>query len=279
MAYPFDRHRGCGGVLGLPALVPLYETSVPTRRRTQMKRGFTVIELVVSIAIAGLLGTLLLAAVNSARESARATHCRSNLLQLLTAIHSFESRKRIFPSAGWTFFWLSLSDRGTGENQPGSWIFNILPDLEQTQLATGSPSSVDLAADRSELFAGFARISIPNVRCPSKRNRDSNRVMDVAMMFGGLEYCSHSDYAMNAGSEPDEFYSWPGPSSLAESEQFEWPSRQFDGVGRSRYAIRHAEIRDGVSHTICIGEKRIYRGVNTKEDNQPMWTGFGADTC
>jgi prepilin-type N-terminal cleavage/methylation domain-containing protein len=133
-----------------------------------MKRGFTVIELVVSIAIAGLLGSLLLAAVNSARESARATHCRSNLLQLSTAIHSFESRKRIFPSAGWTFFWLSLSDRGTGENQPGSWIFNILPDLEQTQLATGSPSSVDLAADRSELFGGFARKSIPNVRRPPR---------------------------------------------------------------------------------------------------------------
>jgi prepilin-type N-terminal cleavage/methylation domain-containing protein len=63
-----------------------------------MKRtGFTLVEVLVVIAIIGLLIALLLPAVQAAREAARRSECQNNLKQLALAMHNYEGVHRQFP--------------------------------------------------------------------------------------------------------------------------------------------------------------------------------------
>src|SRR5688500_14957361 len=71
------------------------------RQRLQMRlTGFTVIELLVVVAIIGLLGSLLLAAVSKARDAAARTQCRSKMQQFGLALMNYEAAYGMFPLKG-----------------------------------------------------------------------------------------------------------------------------------------------------------------------------------
>src|SRR5215218_8779363 len=64
---------------------------------TTKKTAFTLVELLVSIAIIGLLVALLLPAIQAAREAARRTSCKNNMKQLGLALHLFADAHKAFP--------------------------------------------------------------------------------------------------------------------------------------------------------------------------------------
>ncbi len=94
------------------------------------RRGFTLVELLAVIAIIGLLVSLLLPAVQSARESARRAHCGNNVRQLALGCLAHLNQHGSFPSAGWGWCWTGDPDRGFGKSQPGSWAFSVLSFIE-----------------------------------------------------------------------------------------------------------------------------------------------------
>src|SRR5262245_57451163 len=137
------------------------------RRRERDVVGFTLVELLVVIAIIGVLVALLLPAVQAAREAARRTQCSNQLRQLALAFHNHHGAHQHLPTGGWHFAWLGYPDYGYGKDQPGGWMYNILPFIEQQAIrdigrgATGAAAKAATAKRVQSPFEGMT--------CPSRR--------------------------------------------------------------------------------------------------------------
>src|SRR5437773_9761128 len=85
------------------------------------KRGFTLVELLVVVAIIGLLVALLLPAVQAAREASRRSRCLSQLKQVGVAMHNYESSYGRLPVGTYGCCW-------------GTWQVSILPYIEEGRM-------------------------------------------------------------------------------------------------------------------------------------------------
>ena len=94
----------------------------------QHRRGFTLIELLVVIAIIAVLISLLLPAVQQAREAARRTQCKNNLKQLGLAMHNYADQYRFFPHTSSIPFGYTTQVLGWSAQA------RLLPFLEQANL-------------------------------------------------------------------------------------------------------------------------------------------------
>src|SRR5262245_13487842 len=93
------------------------------------RRGFTLVELLVVIAIIGILVSLLLPAVQAAREAARRIKCANNLKQYGLAIHNYHDVYNSLPPGG---LW-NVSSLDWGIPAP-SWQVRVMPFMEQQPL-------------------------------------------------------------------------------------------------------------------------------------------------
>lgn len=99
----------------------------PARSR---RRGVTLVELLVVIAVIGILAGLLLPAVISARESARRAQCGNNLKQLGSAVQQFHHLNDSMPP-----YWGGM--RNAGGQMFGPWIMHLLPHLDEQAFSDG----------------------------------------------------------------------------------------------------------------------------------------------
>ena len=257
-----------------------------------MRRAFTIIELLVSIAVIGVLVALTLVALSAARESARRTQCRSQLRQLALATLAHVDTQKHFPTAGWGGIWVGLPDRGFGVRQTGGWGYNVLPFLEEKQLhALGSRMS---EADMFAASAARLQTPVSVFICPSRRAAAPLPMAEylASLIKGSLptSAAARSDYAMIAGDQPRceiggvKRKNYHGPRSLAEGDnpRFQWPStRDYTGVSFLRSTVRPAAIRDGAAKIYLLGEKYVsatnYETGRDHGDDWSLYTGFQDD--
>lgn len=220
------------------------------------RRGFTLVELLVVIAIIAMLVTLLLPAVQSAREAARNLQCKNTLKQMSLAGLNYESAMGHFTGDGWGWRWVGDPDRGAADEQPGSWLYRILPYTEATEI-WGMAQDNQPGTITEQQLAGSAQAiatHLPWFNCPSRRDerltplsisnwpyRNSDKTPAAATI----------SYGANWGDDTIRFED--GPNSLDGAiGRF----TKGNGIVYTMSKLQTKHIEDGLSKTYFLTEYR-----------------------
>ena len=205
------------------------------------RRAFTLIELLIAIAIIGLLIALLLPAVQAAREAARRAQCTNNLKQLGIGLHAYEGSVQALPPG-----YVSAFDANGDDTGPGwGWAAMILPRGEQGPLFDAINFGLPIEAVGNQT----GRLATVNAfNCPSDAgmqpswtavNRDAATGAPVRSL---CDVASANYVAMYGSGEP-------GPDG--------------DGLFFRDSLVRLRDIRDGTSQTLAVGERAHLLGEAT----------------
>ena len=257
-------------------------------QRAKIQAGFTLVELLVVIAIIGILVSLLLRAVQGAREAARRSQCSNNLNQLRLRSIAHHTMYGFYPSGGWGWYWVGEPERGSGKEQPGGWPFNMLGFVEQQNLRDAGLNAPD-AASRTAAIIQRGQTPVAIFNCPTRRRPiaypDSHtanyRTASSTSMT--IPKSGRTDYAINCGSQASNEH-FSGPTSLAQGDDPNyggWHVASTDGISFERSEINSGHVRDGASNTYLLGEKYLdpnrYTTGTAAADNENLYVGYDND--
>ncbi|MFM7291077.1 MAG: DUF1559 domain-containing protein [Planctomycetia bacterium] len=227
--------------------------------------GFTIVELLVVVAIIGTLVGLLLPAVQAARESARLSTCMNNFKQVGLANHHYNDAKRVFPPGSIGARVVTTGDAGQtfGPGTWGSLSFRllILPYIEQTALF----NRCDFTKNHTDATytvapSGGTAIQdtlVPEFFCPSSQFRKTELAAETgwsAHVYGVVGPTGTNPATNTAYS-----------TATAQNGNL---SRQ--GIMGVNSKVASKDVTDGLSTTLMIGE------VSWDMDGYRVWTrGWG----
>ncbi len=214
------------------SVFPIEGAIVVRTRSIVLRTAFTLVELLVMIAIIGILISMLLPVVQYVRETARRIQCANNVKQISLAMLNYESTHRNFPP---------------GYSHPAMtmWSGFILPHVEQGSLY----DTVDIEAEwRANLGGSPNSDSLRKVirvfRCPSANYPDSQFDPLIETVRAPASYLAVASGLIDreSGDLP-----WAGMDRYQN-----YP--ESDGVFYLDSKTRLADIVDGSSNTFLVGE-------------------------
>ena len=245
-------------------------------RRPGRFAGFTIVELLVVVAIVIIMLALVTPAVQESRVQAQQAQCQNNLRQLGLALHNYQDAYKAFPP-GWT----ALHPHPQSEPRFG-WTASLLPYIREAPLYNRLDFHQAIPVDDP-----IVQTAIPLLRCPTDPTPGIN---PVRSNFGT------SNYSGNAGDQPFPRWAagrlsafWPGqvdaeyygrqPAAI-DRARLEAMGQSARPAGRppvfmsglfwlnSRCGFR--DITDGLSQTVLVGERSYASGAG-------VWPGVGSN--
>jgi prepilin-type N-terminal cleavage/methylation domain-containing protein/prepilin-type processing-associated H-X9-DG protein len=252
----FEMSRDAACVILVDKLImdpnlPLRGDGVTNRSPSSRRSAFTLLELLIVIAIIAILIGLLVPAVQKAREASSRTCCKNNLKQMGLAIHSFHDAHKKLPPA-------RIAD------QYATWFVLLLPYLEHQELY----SRWDMTESYYMQSPAFdVRTQVSVYFCPTRRRPPQIGRLDEEIPFarkGAL-----GDYAVAASDNNVDYSRATARGSLILGYLIgsRWESR-----------TNFASVTDGLSNTIFLGEKHIQLGkFGEVNGDKTIWNGDSVD--
>jgi prepilin-type N-terminal cleavage/methylation domain-containing protein len=207
------------------------------------RKGFTLVELLVVVAIIGILIALLLPAVQAAREAARRSQCANHLKQLALGFQNHHDAHNFLPSAGLQCCQPVLYVDGipaVAPKQVAGWAFQVLPFIEQQTVWEGMGGATDAAKSDNARAA-----LIPELFCPTRRRPTRHNGRGMVDYAG----CCGRDNLWDYDTDTE---AWMGQGAVIRG----CDNQACSNVNRIT-VLTLAEIRDGTSNTMLLSEKQL----------------------
>jgi prepilin-type N-terminal cleavage/methylation domain-containing protein/prepilin-type processing-associated H-X9-DG protein len=245
------------------------------------RNAFTMVELLVAMAIIAVLVAILLPAVQSAREGARRTQCRNNLKQIGLALEQYLDTFQCYPPG-----WIGVSFDAnptppivTPQNVPNAvgasglgWGAFCLPTIEQYAAAKAIKPKVSVTNSANAILQTF---SVEIFRCPSDIAPSTIFPVALQPQYAGFAGFDNPDfYDPNTGKPIQVNFAVTnyigsfGSTDYHTSIEVTDPHGNItfttslplpcvgNGVFYLNSSVRPANIKDGLSNTMLVGERR-----------------------
>lgn len=233
---------------------------VAARPRRNLRGAFTLVELLVVMAIIALLVALLLPAVQQVREAGRRTQCLNNIKQIILAMHNYEGSYKVFPPGlvTWTnpapqriafqlpeSVQLQLSNRRIFQltswmlTPDWGWHASILPQMDQgvIQIDYNVGKYLDNGAGGmtvpGTINQQFLANTIPSYVCPSAS-------LPTARPYG----LGYGTYRGCMGTN----------TQFANGQYSPLPAGTFNGMFYPNSSVSMRDVVDGTTTTIMVGD-------------------------
>jgi len=214
---------------------PSNQSSHPLNRT-----AFTLVEMLVVIAIIGILVGLLFPALSAVRQAARRSYCSANMRQVILATLTYETSRLTFPAG----------DNGQG----GSYMIAILPYLKQEYLVELEQDALQPGETYADRMREMTELELEFLECPASAPEDNRTNVANTGDFTTHYYGIAGPTGQGRASDDSHVYNYQefssvGPEGAIGLQGLFSPNKQ------GRFEERKlTQIKDGASYTFGFGE-------------------------
>lgn len=202
--------------------------------------GFTLVEMLVVITIIGLLVSLILPAVQSAREAARRAQCGNHLKQISLAVHNYESVYRAFPVGEYGCCW-------------GTWLVGLLPYVEQQPMYDQYQFYGHMGhPDANSRYSGTTNRQYVTTKQLAVYTCPSDSVSASPSLFSGITF---HNYVGNHGNTGEFRESPRGTTTTGQPNVYGGaPFIHLANATATPQVVLFRDVLDGLSNTLLFSE-------------------------